>query len=235
MNKDLNNINDNILGICEFGSRVYGTNNEDSDQDLLIVVNEYFEPLDKNTSVFTLNQFELALNNCDIKVLECFYLKDWLYGGSFRKTFENFKPDLTKLRTSISTITSNSWVKGKKKITVHNDYDPYLGIKSIFHSIRILDFGCQIASENKIVNYGSVNWLYNDLIFLWERYHRDELWEIINDRYKSKFNEMSSKFKLACPKKINETMLKIEIKKILPNISESEYNKLLKLINEYGK
>ncbi len=62
-----------------------------------------------------------------------------------------FKLDKTKLRVAISTIVSNSWVKGKKKLIVQGDYDLNLAIKSTFHSLRILDFGTQIAMEGKII------------------------------------------------------------------------------------
>ena len=67
------------------------------------------------------------------------------------------------LRTSISTITSNSWVKGKKKLIITVDYDLNLALKSVFHSLRILDFGIQISENKKIVNFSNCNWILVEL------------------------------------------------------------------------
>lgn len=229
---------ENILGVCKFGSHIYGTNHDKSDLDLIVVCSHYFNSEDQNVKVFTLNQYKTALENCDIQILECHFQTEWLYKGWFRyedEYIKEYKPDLTKLRTAISTVSSHSWVKGKKKLIVSSDYEPYLAIKSIFHSLRILDFGVQIAVDGKISNYHSYKWLYNELVSLYEKYQRNELWDIINVRYKSKFNELSTTFKKLCPKKINEVQMINQIIKIIPDINKNQINKLLNIINEYGK
>jgi hypothetical protein len=110
-----------------------------------------------------------------------------------------FVLDKEKLRRSVSTITSNSYVKGKKKLIIQGDYDKYLAIKSIFHSIRIIDFGIQIATENRITNYKSCNWIMHDLLKISENKESVELWDIINRKYHEIFRNKSSDFKKLCP------------------------------------
>jgi hypothetical protein len=220
-------LDSNILNIYQFGSRVYGNNTEESDYD------------DINIQVFTIESFKNSLNNHDIVVLECLFLPD---SNIYKKLWYdyqivewgNFKQlDKQKLRTSISTITSNSWVKGKKKLTVANDYDKYLAIKSVFHSLRILDFGIQIATENKIYNYSSTNWLYYELVELSDKYERDELWDIIDNKYRSLYNSKSTEFKRLCPKELTTKHYEIELNKILSkyNVTSGDIYKIIALFN----
>ena len=209
----------NVLIIYRLGSHVYGTNNENSDEDFIVVAKEYFDSQNINIHVYTLEQYKLALANHDIQALECHFLP---YKHVLKIKGDlgiNFTLDKSKLRVSISTIASNSFVKGKKKLTVSGDYDVNLAIKSVFHSLRILDFGIQIASEGIISNYSSMNWLLDDLRKLSEQYQRDELWNAIETKYKKLFNNKSSQFKALAPKNLEE---------------RDKKNKLLKLLNDSG-
>ena len=66
---------------------------------------------------------------------------------------KHFELDKWKLRQEFSGISSNSWVKAKKKMTVEKDLDMRCGAKSLFHSIRISMFAVQIAKHGKITQY----------------------------------------------------------------------------------
>lgn len=193
----------NIINVYQFGSRVYGSHHSTSDYDYIVIADEWFDAEDINIHVYTVAQFELALNNADIQVLECVFAPEQF--KLKHKLHFYFILDKSKLRRSISTITSNSWVKGKKKLTVAGDYDVNLAIKSVFHSIRILDFGIQIATEGKIVNYSSSNYILEDLWKLSTSYQRDELWQQIDAKYRKMFNSQSSTFKSLAPKDLNFT------------------------------
>ena len=65
----------NILNIYRFGSHVYGTNNEKSDEDFIYVVNNYqiTDSIDKH--YYTKKEFQSLLNNHDIRILECYFLE----------------------------------------------------------------------------------------------------------------------------------------------------------------
>ena len=205
--------NESILNIYKFGSHVYGTNDENSDEDYIVVAKEYFESKDINLHVFTVNQFQDQLNNCDIQMLECYFLTDLHILKEFHKF--NFILDKSKLRTAISTISSNSWVKGKKKLTVMGDYDVRLAIKSVFHSLRILDLGIQIAREGRIIDYSSSNFILDDLKRLANQFQHGELWQKIDEKYRKIFNSRSSEFKALAPKDMKEINQKEELKKVL--------------------
>ena len=229
----------NILNVYRFGSKVYGTYNSKSDEDYIVVTKEKVISSDVNFTFLTNKEFDLSLQNHDIQVLECLnlpkqhILKEEL---SF-----NYTIDKGKLRVSISTISSNSWVKGKKKLTVLGDYNSYLATKSIFHSLRILDYGTQLALHGKIQDFSSMNWLWEDLINLSNTYSHIELWGKIEAKYKKLFNEKSSKFKSLCPKvliennKVKQDLIKLfEINGCYSNevINSNLINKIISLINK---
>lgn len=223
---------DNVCAIYPLGSRVYGTYTEDSDYDYILVCWEYFESNDINVHVYTVNQYKQALANHEIQALECYFMsEDLIVKLEDIRHQEGFVLDKSKLRTSISTISSNSWVKGKKKLIVAGDYDPYLAIKSIFHSLRILDFGIQIANAGYIEDFSTMNWVLDDLKKMSTQYQRDELWNAIDTKYRSLYNNTSTQFKLLCPKAPNENDMKKELRIILKdhNVTEGELNKILAL------
>lgn len=198
----LNLDDDNILNVYQFGSRVYGSDNVNSDFDYICVLKEYVESDDINIHHYTVEQFHALLDNHDIQILECFFLADKY---KLKETVDFYLYlDKGKLRTAISTITSTSWVKGKKKLIVMGDYDKWLAIKSVFHSLRILDFGIQIAQHSKIINYSSMNYVLEDLIKLSNEFDKVELWEKIETKYKKVYLEKGSIFKAACPKILTE-------------------------------
>jgi hypothetical protein len=194
---------DNILNIYHFGSVVYNTINEKSDSDFIVVCKKLpnggeLYNIDYYTFHFhTLKNFELLLELNEIQSLECIFLPNKF---KIKETIKfPFVLDKEKLRRSVSTITSNSYVKGKKKLIIQGDYDKYLAIKSIFHSIRIIDFGIQIATENRIINYETCNWIMFDLLKISENKESVELWDIINRKYHEIFRNKSSDFKKLCP------------------------------------
>lgn len=192
---------ENVISLFKYGSHVYGTNNEHSDNDLIMVVingttlsDEFLKNFNQfgDLTIYDESEFQNQINNHEISVLECLFLdkkdiyknnKDW-----------NFNLNLQTLRSSISGKASNSWVKAKKKFIVEKDYNPYIGQKSAWHALRILNFGTQIATFGKINNYQELTPLYKDILSL--------DWEGINNKYKSLYNELASKFREVAPKEI---------------------------------
>lgn len=211
---------ENLVNVYNFGSKIYGTYNMNpehpSDKDYIKVVKEFVTSDNIDVHIFTVEQFQSLLNDHDIQMLECYFSDDVC---KYETHYFDFKLDLSKLRTSISTIVSNSFVKGKKKLIVTGDYNEWLGLKSIFHSLRILDYGIQIAEHGKIVNFKSMNYVLEDLIKMSKVDQRNELWDAIETKYKSIYNSMNSRFKILCPKDLTEKNKKSKLIKIL-----SEYN-----------
>ena len=97
-----------------------------------------------------------------------------------------------KIREQFSRTASNSWVKCKKKLVVEDSFNPRVGKKSLWHSLRIIEFGIQILRTGKINNYGCVNHLYDPIV---NNTHND--WEHYQHYYQPIYNAKKSMFRLA--------------------------------------
>ena len=165
------------FNIYLFGSRVYGTNSEDSDWDIIIVGNNSVEAIEikhelYNIHVYTPKKFKEDLDWHTPKNLECIFAPDWAKLKEGIK-FE-LKIDHSKLRHATSHVSSNSWIKAKKKLLVATEYK--IGVKSLFHAIRIPMFSEQIATFGCIVDFQYANWIWNRIIekeWVWEDLHKE--------------------------------------------------------------
>lgn len=192
---------DNIMSIYEYGSHVYGTNNLNSDRDIIVVLKDIdlsdktIKDLQKNydVNVYSQDNFEKMIREHEITALECLFLKD---KNILKYHNWNFELNLVTLRNSISQKSSNSWVKAKKKFIIEKDYAPYVGQKSAWHAIRILDFGTQIAKFGTISDYAKQNNVLYDIL-------KCDSWEIIDSSFRKKYNETASIFRQSAPKEIN--------------------------------
>lgn len=237
----------NVVAIFPFGSHVYGTATPESDEDYIIVAKQWFDSNDINIHVYTVEQYDIALKRCDIQILECAFCPInliWKINPDIVTVYDKYlNIDKNNLRKSISTITSNSWVKGKKKLLVSGDYDVNLAIKSVFHSLRILDYGIQIASSNTIQDWGSMNYVLADLKKLAEQFQHDDLWYAIDTKYRKVFNEKSTLFKQLAPKDLFEKDNKVQLIKILKdyaivkeNFNDEDYDAMInEILNLFNK
>lgn len=221
---------DSIKHIYAYGSHVYGSNDKDSDIDYIVIVDNMIIPERQvsnngyDFNIYTEKRFREKLDAHHIDALECYFL----YGNpsvnhniiltSQTELFKDFEIDLNKLRASISATSSNSWVKAKKKIILEHDRDIDTGIKSLYHSLRILEFGCQIAAHGKIVDYGALNVLkselkFNSNLFIAKNATNyinnpqavcENLWKYLKDTYKDSYNTLATAFRKLAPKEIKE-------------------------------
>lgn len=188
---------DNILAAFDYGSVVYGTNKEGSDHDLIVIVKNKEDMINKvyDITQYTEQEFKYLVDTHEISALECLFLdQKHVHKNNLQI---NFKLDKSLLRTSISSKSSNSWVKAKKKFIVEIDYSPYIGQKSAWHTLRMLDFGIQLATEGRIINYTESNLLLKHIL-------ECKSWDEIDKNFRSIYNSKSSKFKLVAPKLDNE-------------------------------
>lgn len=184
-----------VFNVYIFGSRVYGTYDKNSDWDIIMIANNSVESTEIrngmfNIHVYTPDKFKQDLENHRINNLECIYAPDWAKLKEDIK-FNNFKIHPNKLRHMISQISSNSWVKCNKKI-IDGEYK--IGIKSLFHSIRIPIFGSQIAEYGYITDFSSANYIWDDLKYsTWT-------WSEIYKKFRPIINSELSKFRILAPK-----------------------------------
>lgn len=196
-----------VHNVYIFGSRVYGTANQSSDWDIIMVANNSVESTELsglkrglyNIHVYTPKKFEEDLNWHRINNLECIFAPEWT---KLKESIKwDFRLDNSKLRHSISHISSNSWVKSKKKME-QGDY--YIGIKSLFHSIRIPMFGTQIATYGEIVDFSCANWIWDELTNTeLPHYMRDKkrwTWSELDERWRPVINSTMTQFRMVAGK-----------------------------------
>jgi predicted nucleotidyltransferase len=176
-----------------YGSWVYGTFNQNSDRDFIVITDEvsgqYSDNL-LNVTFYTKEEFQQRIWNHEPSALETYFLPKEMI---LKKTNNYlFLLDKSKLRIQFSSKSSNSFVKCKKKLTIEKDYDPYVGKKSLFHSFRILMFGIQIAKFGRIVDYSQANPLLKEIM-------RINDWSELFRKYKSSYNNLSSDFRIVAP------------------------------------
>lgn len=161
-----------VKNIYLFGSQIYKTASENSDYDILIIANTPYQEkeivIDNcNMHILTLDRFLEGLRQFNIRNIECLF-SPYILQEDIKITLELKIPGL---RHSVSHICSNSWVKCKKKLEI-GEY--YIGIKSLFHSLRIAMFAIQIIETNTIYNWACANYIWEDLsskIWTWEELH----------------------------------------------------------------
>lgn len=187
------------------GSSVYGTYEPGvSDNDKLVVVDDscagllsgfpggiYQERDGIDDWQFICDSaFSGKVSENRIDMLECVFSNPGAAGGKY---MENLHIDLWKLRTSVSSVSSNSWVKCKKKLTVEKDYDLRCGQKSLWHSLRLYMFGIQIAKTGGIRDFGEANPLWYDI-----RDAENPVWEYYEAKYKALHNSLRSEMVKLC-------------------------------------
>ncbi len=183
-----------ILNIYLFGSRVYGNVSDNSDWDVIIVAKtsspETEIKSDKfNIHILTPDRFQDGLDQHNIRNIECIMAPDW---AKLQEDYKfKFEIKVNRFRHSISHINSNSWVKAKKKIQ-QGDY--YTGIKSLWHSLRIVMFGIQIVKYGEIKHWDCANDIWKEISL------NDWNWDSLDSRFRFVNNKLLSEFRQIAPK-----------------------------------
>lgn len=178
-----------VKSIFMYGSRVYGTETPVSDWDFIMISNnsvpsQEIRSGDFNIHVLTPDHFHQLLIEHKPNAIECFYLpQDYRL---YETVDIDFNLKINSLRHSFSHVSSNSWVKSKKKIE-QGDY--YLGIKSLFHSLRIPMFGIQICNYGRIVDYRCANDIFSRIM------SKEWIWEDIDQEFRPLRNKILSEFR----------------------------------------
>lgn len=197
-----------VITMFYYGSTVYGTITDKSDTDIVAIVDDKID-----LSEFTNGIWEYHLDNIDyqfineskfiemvknhhIVALEMLSLpSNRVIKGDVKKYEQYFVLDKWKLRQVISSIASNAFAKAHKKMTVEKDYDLYRGQKSLFHSIRVMLFGIQIAKYGKIEDYTEANRYWTMISSM-----KDSPWQVYKETFKPIINTIRSELVVLCPK-----------------------------------
>jgi len=198
---------DKIINVYTYGSINYNTQTESSDVDYIIVYDQLIDVSDTlhtkignmslDATLISPEHFKYLLHIHSIDSLECMFIP---YKHKFERELFNIKIDKKTLRRSISSISSNSWVKAKKKLI---QGDNLIGYKSLFHSLRIVDFGIQLAKNGKISSFTkpySDILKYNTYSDLLNEIKTFKDWESLLKKYIKTYNNLRSEFKIYAPK-----------------------------------
>ena len=203
--------------ITYYGSIIYGTNTKISDTDIVYVFDssediyevieaqkmpEFFDLPKIDLHYISTFAFQKLLNSHDIMALETYYqlpndYKEWF----------NFELNLDTLRRKISAVVSNSWSKARKKLDIPEESD-YIALKSLFHSLRILSYGINLAESNKIdylnVTLDSRKMTCKELLEdILNDYNNGYRWIEFKEKYKQIQNANATKFRLLAPKELD--------------------------------
>ena len=196
----------------DYGSYVYGTLTDKSDRDIVCVVDDAIDLSDSVNGIWEYHadgnmDYQFINSHCyrdkvrqhHILWLECYSLpKEHILFGRPEEFMPDFKLDKWELRKVISQISSNAWAKAGKKMTIAKDFDLYRGQKSLFHSLRIMMFGIQIAKFGKIVDYKEANHYWDEIYAM-----GNCGWDVYKEKYQPIANAIRSELVAVCPKPDN--------------------------------
>ena len=179
-----------VFNIYLFGSRIYGTHTDNSDWDIVIVAKNSVEAIEiksdlYNIHIYTPDKFKSDLDWHMPKNLECLFAPDWAKLKEDMKF--DFNLNIPKLRHATSHVSSNSWVKCKKKLEVANEYN--IGVKSLFHAIRIPMFSTQIVNFGEIRDFECANWVWNKIC------EKEWNWEDLDKEFRQVHNLVLTDFR----------------------------------------
>ena len=166
-----------IRNVYLYGSRVYGYNKEDSDFDVIMVApnlikNSEIKDVNYNIHIVTPDSFKEELQKCKITYLECVYAPEWAILQQKEKYDLKFSKN--KIKKEILAQSFSAWRNAKFKM---NQGDTMRGVKSAYHSFKILHFGIQMIQHGKIINFSECNELH-------EEFHSEEFYEWIQIKEK---------------------------------------------------
>lgn len=197
-----------LTHIYGFGSPYYGTYQEGkSDRDFICITSENIEEKidirdnqNMDLHIFSEKQFIEALENHDIRLIEA------LYHPILEEHKIEFTLDRSKLRSVLSQKCNISWVKAKKKLIVKEDRDIHIAKKSLFHCLRLFDFGIQLGNTG-VIDRWDFKELYDEIMLLpcfpnseQEADDYNSLWLFWEQQFKKRKNALASDFRKACPK-----------------------------------
>jgi len=187
---------DSILNVYCYGSRVYGTDDEHSDDDFVVVhkgfsiENSYNDNKAFNQNAissedgqiqvirYSRSGFQAAIDNYEIGAIECLFLPENKIIQKDEKvvfSMRNFdKPsvnyEIKQMVKKIITKASNSWFLGNKVIEngAHDSSRLEKADKAFFHALRILKFGLQLKNHKKIVDFTEANQIWFDRLAVGE-------------------------------------------------------------------
>lgn len=162
------------------GSWIYGSQDEQSDTDILVIVTEEIVP-DKDIpetkegelvneqastlkyeidnldiAIISLSNYQKNVNDHCVSAVETMFIpEEFILFGNLEKIKEDFlsKMQIPVIRKYFSKISDHAWNRGCKKLIHEKDNakEHRIGKKSIYHSLRYFVCAIQICKYKKII------------------------------------------------------------------------------------
>ena len=218
----------------DYGSTVYGTLTENSDKDIVCIVDDSVDLSDAYNNIWEYHdgqtpetdyqfiresQWKEMVRNHHIVWIEARDLTpEHIIKGNPLGYEQYFILDKWQLRQVISAIANNAWAKAHKKMTVEKDYDLYRGQKSLFHALRVMVFGTQIGQSGHITDYTAANHYWDEIYSMGECG-----WDKYKDKWKPILNAVRSEMVAVLPKPEGYKMENQNKKKTIHHLDYEEY------------
>ena len=172
-----------VRNIYLFGSQVYANQRDDSDYDFIVVactmlVKQEIRHENLNIHVHTPDIFIEGLKEYQMNYLEC------IYAPPFAKIQEkmiqpdkNFSLKIDMLKYKGMNQSFTAFHKAKERVL---DGELYRGVKSMWHSFRILQFFKQIIDNGCITDFASANHYWD---MMKEDMEQHDDWDFYKEKY----------------------------------------------------
>jgi hypothetical protein len=190
----------NISNIYQFGSFLHNCQNEKSDKDFIIILNEKEEYFDGskeieiknfNFNIYHIVFFQFLIQEQFPDALQCLWIPNKFV------LLENVKfeyhLDVIKLKNQFICESSLNWNKASKIFPSNKKS----GLKNIIHCFRKIFFAFQILKNEKIIDYEEGNQIFNE-IFKQDKHSLKfdcENWKFYESKYKDKFRDLIHQMK----------------------------------------
>lgn len=167
---------DDIYAQYLFGSRVYGTNTNESDWDYITILKNWngrheqyrvSQDWTKNNihayNTHSIETFQKALDKNELYALECVDAPDMFPANKGRITPPfpwKYKFDINTIETDCDNRCFDDIVKSEKKLKDGNFSESK---KILFHAVRTNNFKNQIRKFHKIIDFGAANQMWEEI------------------------------------------------------------------------
>lgn len=118
----------------------------------------------------------------------------------------------SSVRSAISSFSSKAYNKGKKKLTVVDDYDQYLGLKNIYHAFKFIHDAVRRLyplphTDPEFVKDKDIMEMYDIKRLIFDTYYKstgtlEERWKTLDAVTKPLYNKYMTQFRKLFPKEI---------------------------------
>lgn len=213
-----------VLGfrnVVVYGSYIEQMNGFDvapNDIDVTIIMDE--DPPEKRHKTFYLGFSELPINvefmhrksfEAELKSMQPKYFMCLCNPAIAKDIDVAFQSkELHEVRSCISSVSSKAFDKGKKKLTVEDDYDEVLGLKNIYHAFKFIYYAKWFyypdASTTKADDIQYLNEIHKNIYEIYENSTGtlDERCQAVLNYAKGMYNAQMTGFRILFPKQVKE-------------------------------